>query len=95
MKNLTMFLIIALTMLTLTPMGFAAKRGKSLGVSNAVIDGTVVSIDKEKHLFSIKDKDDNTIYGLTAFALDITSLNKGDSVKVTVSMPGNVVSSIK
>ena len=95
MKKFTFFSIIALTILALTPMSFAASYGKSMGSSYMVIEGTIVSIDKAKHLFTIKDKDDGRTYGLSAFESDIASLNQGDNVKVTVPSPGQLVSKIR
>ena len=94
MKNYLITAIITLSLLGVSSSGFAASYGKSGGASYLVIEGTIVSIDKTKNLFVIKDKDDGRTYGLSAFTSQIASLNQGDHVKVTVPLPGSLVSRI-
>ena len=94
MKNKIIVAVLALTIFGIAPMSFAATYGKSAGASYMVVEGTIVSIDKAKKLFAIKDRDDRKVYGLLAWVVDISSLNQGDNVKVTVPLPGGLVSKI-
>jgi hypothetical protein len=59
-----------------------------------VVEGTIVSINKAKNVFAVKDKDDGKVYGLLAWVVDISSYNQGDNVKVTVPLPGGIASKI-
>ena len=94
MKKSILGVMIALFLVSISSLSFAASYGKSAGASYMIVEGTIVSIDKAKHLFAIKDKDDGTIYGLSAWPSDMDSLNQGDNVKVTVPLPGSLVSRI-
>lgn len=86
--------VIVLSILSIAPLSFAANYGKSMGASYMVVEGTIVSIDKAKNVFVVKDKDDGKTYGLLAWVVDISSFNQGDHVKVTVPLPGGIVSAI-
>ena len=94
MKKFTICSGIALAILAFSQLSFAYTYNKSVSGNYVVIEGSIVSVDKTKHLFVIKDKDDGKTYGLSAFASQIASLNQGDNVKVTVPYPGNLVSRI-
>ena len=90
----TIITLIVLSVLSITPLSFAASYGKSMGASYMVVEGTIVAIDKAKNLFVIKDKDDGKAYGLGAGDSQIASLDQGDNVKVMVPLPGGVASRI-
>ncbi len=92
MKRPILTTIIALSVFSISSLSFAASYGKTAGAGYMVVDGTIVSINKAKHLFAIKDKDDGKVHGLSA--LDIASLNQGDNVRVTVPLPGSLASKI-
>lgn len=92
MKKPILTTIIAVSVLSISSLSFAASYGKTMGASHMVVDGTIVSIDKAKNIFAIQDKEDGKIHGLSA--LDLSSLNKGDNVRVTVPLPGSVASKI-
>ena len=94
MKNIIIAGIISVSLLSIFSSSFAASYGKSAGASCMVIEGTIVAVDKTKNLFVIKDKDDGKTYGLGAFASQIASLHEGENVKVTVPVPGSLVSKI-
>ena len=94
MKNKIIISGLALVMLGIAPMGFAASFGKSGGQPYMVVEGTVVSVNKAKNIFAIKDRDDGKTYGLSAFASDIASLNQGGNARVTVPLPGSLASKI-
>lgn len=94
MKKILIIAGSIFTVLTFINTGFAASYGKSLGQSYMVIVGTIEAIDQAKHLFVIKDKDDGRSYGLSAWPSDMASLSQGNYVKVTVPLPGQLVSKI-
>lgn len=79
MKRPILTTIIALSLLSISSLSFAASYGKTAGAAYMVVDGTIVSVDKAKNLFAIKDKEDGKIHGLSAF--DLSSLNQGDNVR--------------
>ena len=92
MKNSIITAIITLSLLGVSSSSFAASYGKSLGAGYMVVEGTIVEINKAKNLFVIKDPDDGKTYGLSTS--NIAALNQGDHVKVTVPLPGSLVSKI-
>ena len=92
MKKSIIALLIVLSLFSISSLSFAVSFGKSMGIGYMVVEGTVVSVDKTKNIFAVKDRDDGKIYGLSAF--DVTSLNKGDNVTVTVPLPGSLASKI-
>jgi len=93
-KNIIIIMMTLFLSSILASVSFAASFVKFMGVSQMVIEGTIVSIDNTKNLFVIKDHDDGTTYALNAYASNINSLAQGDHAKVTVPHPGNLVSQI-
>lgn len=95
MKNLIIMAIAAVSLVATGSQAFAARYDKSAGVSYQIIEGTVVSINKAKNLFAVKDKDDGKVYGFMAWASDLASLNQGDHVVVKSEKPGAIALSIR
>lgn len=95
MKNLIIASIAAVSLMTISSQAFAAQYNKHLGVGYRVVEGTIVSVNKEKNLFAVKDKDDTTVYGFMAWASDLASLSEGGHVVVTAEKPGAVALSIR
>ena len=95
MKKGIIITSVVLSLFIISLPSFAATYGKSVGTNYMVIEGTIVSIDKAKSIFVIKDKDDGKAYGLSAWGSDIANLSQGDSVRVTVPLPGHMASKIK
>lgn len=81
-------LIAAISVVTFSSQTFAARFDKRAGGSYQITAGTVVSINKTKNLFTLKDSDDGKVYGFMARASDIASLNEGDHIVVTTALPG-------
>lgn len=90
MKKLIITTIAVVSLIATGSQAFAARYGKSAGRSYQITEGTVVSVNKAKDLFSVKDKDDGRIYGFMAWASDLASLNQGDHVVVTTEKPGAI-----
>lgn len=90
-KNILMG-VITLLLCSIPSLGFTATYGKSLGERYMVVEGTIVSVDKAKNTFAIKDKADGKIYKLSARG--VGSLNQGDYVSATVPLPGKLASKI-
>ena len=95
MKKGIIVAVIVVSLFSISSLSFAASYGKSIGSSYMVVEGTIVSIDKAKHTIVIKDKDDGKTYGFSVGTSNIASLNQGDSVRVTVPLPGSMVSKIR
>jgi hypothetical protein len=89
MKRTILLTGVLLLFFGLTTASYAAHYGKSLGASYKAIEGTVLSVNQAKSNFVIQDKDDGTRTTVYASSKQIVSLNSGDSVKVTLSIPGN------
>lgn len=94
MKNQVMFLVVGLSVLTISSQGFAATFNKSAGVSTIKIVGTVESINTSKGLALIKDKDIPAYYNVRVDSAKFSSLQVGQDV-VAVGAVGGVPEIIK
>lgn len=95
MKKLIITLTVAISLIAISSQAFAARYDKRGGVSYQITSGTIVSIDKTKNLFAVKDEDDGRVYGFMAWASDLASLNEGAHVTVTTEKPGAIALSIR
>ena len=95
MKKTIMSIMIALFLLNISSFSFAASYGKSMGASNMVVEGTIVSVDKAKNQFTIKDDDDGREVTIQAWASDIAKLSQSAHVKVTLSQFSNRATTIR
>ena len=88
-------LTVAISLIAISSQAFAARYDKRAGVGYQITTGTIVSINKSKTLFAIKDDDDGKIYGFMAWASDLANLNEGAHVTVTTEHPGAIALSIR
>lgn len=95
MKKSIIMLMAVIALVAVSSQSFAARYDKRGGVSYQITSGTVVSIDKTKNLFAVKDDDDGRTYGFMAWASDLASLNQGAHVTVTTEKPGAIALSIR
>ncbi|MCA9399434.1 MAG: hypothetical protein KC618_06770 [Candidatus Omnitrophica bacterium] len=95
MKKSIIMLMAAISLIAISSQAFAARYDKRAGKGYKIVTGTIVSINKTKHLFAIKDDDDGKVYGFMAWASDLASLNEGAHVTVTTEHPGAIALSIR
>lgn len=95
MKKLLILLVLGLSMLNFSTFSFAERINKSGGTVSRIIKGQVVSIDKVKNRFVIKDEDDGKEITIQAWASDIVKLSQDAQVKVTLPQYGNLATSVK
>ncbi len=88
MKRSIILLMAAISLITISSQAFAARYDRIAGVGYQITDGTIVSIDKTKNLFAVRDSEDGKVYGFMARDSQIASLNQGDHVVVTTEKPG-------
>lgn len=91
MKKGIITAVVVLSMLGISSMSFARLDRKQGGIAYFIVAGQIVSVDKSKHSFSVKDGEDGRTYHFTASQSDIESLMEGSSVRVTARDPGVVV----
>ena len=94
MKKTILLTSVVLLLFGLTTASYAAHYGKSLGAGYKAIEGKGLSVNQVKSTFVIQDKDDGTRTTVYVSSKQIASLNSGDFVKVTLSIPGNRVQKI-
>ncbi len=85
-------MIIFMTLLSvslITPI-FAEMYQKSLGVTYKIIAGSVVSVDKVKNYFVVKDSETGKQTTVKTDAATIASLTEGQVVRVTLPQSGNL-----
>ncbi len=95
MKKSLMLLVTGLLMLNISTLSFAERINKSAGSVSRIIQGQVVSIDKAKNRFVIKDDDDGKEVTIQAWASDIAKLSESDHVKVTLPQFGNLATRVR
>ncbi|OGX06722.1 MAG: hypothetical protein A2Z88_09615 [Omnitrophica WOR_2 bacterium GWA2_47_8] len=95
MRKTIIILTVALSFIAISSQSFAAQFDKSRGISYRMVEGTIVSINTEKNLFTVKCSECGKVYGFMARASDLASLNQGDSVTVTTERPGALALSIR
>ena len=94
MKRTILLASMLVMLFGLATSSYAARYGKSAGASYKVIEGKVLSINQARGVFVIQDRDDGTRTTVLANAKQIASLNSGDTVKVTLPIPGSFASKI-
>ena len=84
---ITLMMLLSVSLVTAT---FAEMYQKSLGVTYKVIAGSVISVDKAKNWFVIKDNETGKRTYVKADPDTIASLNEGQSIRVTLPQSGNL-----
>ena len=89
---ITTFVVVLIV--SLASLSFAATYNKAAGVAYKTIEGQVVSVNTDKNIFVIKDKDDGREYVVNASTTDTASLTHGANVRVNLNQGSNLASSI-
>lgn len=88
-------LTVAISLIAMSSQAFAARYDRRAGKYYQIVSGDIVSIDKAKNRFAVKDEADGKVYGFMAWASDLASLSEGAHVTVTTEPPGTTALSTR
>ena len=95
MKKSLILLVVGLLMLNFSTLSFAERFNKSGGIVSRIIEGQIVSIDKAKNQFVVKDDDDGREVTIQAWASDIAKLSQSAHVKITLPQFSNLATTVR